>query len=323
MVETKLWRNPQAVREVLAQILDYASRLASLSVEELEAACQNAKQGTLSKGESLFSYLLKQCPEEVLDEADFHDRLQHHLRSGRFLLLIVGDGIREDLERILGQLHRNAQWHFSFGLVELEIYKGPENEDYLIVPYRLAHSTEIVRSVVKVEGDLPAHIRVTPTESLPGKERYLDEQDFLDKVEPPLLRELYVRILDWAKGKLEPRVRQKSIGFWLRHPGASKDLIIVRIYEDGTILLAPPRLPPQIEKMGVSPEILESSYLEMQTLLGVTGPVVEKNVPLNTLSWGAIEGKLEALLDILDRLIEDLRSAEPTESQQIPERGED
>jgi len=27
IVETKLWRNPQAIREVLAQILDYANRV--------------------------------------------------------------------------------------------------------------------------------------------------------------------------------------------------------------------------------------------------------------------------------------------------------
>src|SRR6056297_3147066 len=30
LVETKLWRNPQATRHVLVQILDYASRLARL-----------------------------------------------------------------------------------------------------------------------------------------------------------------------------------------------------------------------------------------------------------------------------------------------------
>ncbi len=42
VVETKLWRNPQATRRVLAQILDYAARLSKLGFEELEATCRRA-----------------------------------------------------------------------------------------------------------------------------------------------------------------------------------------------------------------------------------------------------------------------------------------
>jgi hypothetical protein len=34
-VECNLWRNPDAVREVIAQILDYAAELASLSYDQL------------------------------------------------------------------------------------------------------------------------------------------------------------------------------------------------------------------------------------------------------------------------------------------------
>ena len=37
LVETKLWRNPQATREVVAQILEYATRLNAWSYEQLEA----------------------------------------------------------------------------------------------------------------------------------------------------------------------------------------------------------------------------------------------------------------------------------------------
>lgn len=36
IVECKLWRNPEAVREVVAQILDYAAELSTLSYEQLE-----------------------------------------------------------------------------------------------------------------------------------------------------------------------------------------------------------------------------------------------------------------------------------------------
>src|SRR5437762_3440623 len=36
MVEAKLWRNPQARRAVIGQILDYASALSAMSYEDLE-----------------------------------------------------------------------------------------------------------------------------------------------------------------------------------------------------------------------------------------------------------------------------------------------
>jgi hypothetical protein len=42
LVETKLWRNPEATREVVAQLLDYASRLNSWSYSELEEATRKA-----------------------------------------------------------------------------------------------------------------------------------------------------------------------------------------------------------------------------------------------------------------------------------------
>jgi len=42
IVETKLFRNPEATRQVLAQILDYAKRLSSLRYEEFEKKCSSA-----------------------------------------------------------------------------------------------------------------------------------------------------------------------------------------------------------------------------------------------------------------------------------------
>lgn len=36
LVETKLWRNPEAVREVVAQILEYAARMIQWSYSDLE-----------------------------------------------------------------------------------------------------------------------------------------------------------------------------------------------------------------------------------------------------------------------------------------------
>jgi hypothetical protein len=84
-----------------------------------------------------------------IDEARFHDTLTANLRRGRFLLLIVGDGIREGVEAIAGYLQLHAGLHFSLGLVELPIYILP-NGDRLVAPRVLARTALVTRNVVAV-----------------------------------------------------------------------------------------------------------------------------------------------------------------------------
>jgi hypothetical protein len=152
VVETKLWRNPQATRTVLAQILDYASRLSRQTFEEFQATCQAANQCALSGGTGLYQFVTTQFPNQVPPEAEFTDRVQRDLRNGRFLLLVVGDGIREGLERVLDALHHQSRLHFTFGLVELALYREPESGGMLVVPSVIAHSTEVERAVVTIRG---------------------------------------------------------------------------------------------------------------------------------------------------------------------------
>src|SRR6202043_1333726 len=84
-----------------------------------------------------------------VDEVQFNDALTSNLRRGRFLLLIVGDGIREGVEAIAEYLQVHAGLHFSLGLVELPIYFMP-NGDRLVVPRVLARTTIVTRNVVAV-----------------------------------------------------------------------------------------------------------------------------------------------------------------------------
>ncbi len=58
--------------------------------------------------------LVREAGDEV-DEADFNDALTANLGRGRFLLLIVGDGIREGVEAITEYLQVHAGLHFTLG----------------------------------------------------------------------------------------------------------------------------------------------------------------------------------------------------------------
>lgn len=147
LIECKLWRNPKATREVVAQIIDYASELATWSYEQLEGA---VKRSTLAnapmnqKPGSLFEIV---SPTGDSDEVAFHDAVSRNLKLGRILLLIVGDGIREGLETLTDFLHRNAGLHFTLSIVEIALFELPAG-GFLVQPRILARTTNIIRGVV-------------------------------------------------------------------------------------------------------------------------------------------------------------------------------
>jgi hypothetical protein len=78
LTECKLWRNPEARREVVAQILDYAQCMASWSYEDLDAAISRGirPDGGRSSG-SLHEIV---GGEQGSDEASFVDAVARNLR---------------------------------------------------------------------------------------------------------------------------------------------------------------------------------------------------------------------------------------------------
>ena len=82
-------------------------------------------------------------------ETQFNDNLTANLRRGRFLLLIVGDGIREGTEAIADYLQAHAGLHFSLGLIELPFYALPDGSR-LVAPRVLARTAVVTRTVVQM-----------------------------------------------------------------------------------------------------------------------------------------------------------------------------
>ncbi len=148
LVECKLWRNPDARRDVIGQILDYAKEISRWSYEDLLEA---VRKNTGSEGNVLYE-IVKSYRGDV-DEIVFVDSVTRNLKRGNFLLLIVGDGIREGVENIANFLQRHAGLHFTFGLVELGIFKMPANlsSGYIIEPRILVRTVEIERAVIRAE----------------------------------------------------------------------------------------------------------------------------------------------------------------------------
>ncbi|MCB1801292.1 MAG: DUF4268 domain-containing protein [Gammaproteobacteria bacterium] len=142
ILEAKLWRNPEARRKVVAQILDYAKELSNWSYEDLQREVSR-KLGR--KGNALFELVKAHCPET--DEIGFVDGVQQSLSLGRFLLLIVGDGIKEGAGAIADFLETVGRLEFTFGLVELALYQH-HDVGLLVQPRVIARTVEFRRNIV-------------------------------------------------------------------------------------------------------------------------------------------------------------------------------
>ncbi|WP_209440540.1 PDDEXK family nuclease [Paraburkholderia dilworthii] len=161
IVECKLWRNPEARREVVGQILDYAKELTRWSSSDLQ---REVRQRLKVDGDPILKKVRAFAP--TIDEIQFNDALTANLRRGRFLLLIVGDGIREGVEAISEYLQAHAGLHFTLGLVEMRMFLTPDG-GRLVVPRVLARTTVLTRTVVA----LPDGFGLAPDEEEGGVAR--------------------------------------------------------------------------------------------------------------------------------------------------------
>jgi hypothetical protein len=198
VVECKLWNNPEARRAVLGQILDYAKELSSWSYDDLEPAIKKARKGNVV---SLYQLVADDVGE--LEEREFIDNVERNLRRGRFLLLIVGSGIRHGVEGLSDFLQRHAHLNFSLALVEVAIFHLPEQVagTHLVLPRVVAQTVEVERAVIRIEegrivAELPAEGGTTP-----GTRTKISEQAFYEKlaeVDADTSRQLHT-FLDRAK----------------------------------------------------------------------------------------------------------------------------
>ncbi len=172
LAESKLWRNPEARRKVVSQILDYAKDFAAWGYDDLQRAV-SSRLG--QKGNVLFDIVKSVYPDT--DEARFCDEVERSLRSGRFLLLIIGDGIREGAGAIAGFLEDVGSLEFSFGLVELALYRNPLGDELLVQPRVLAKTVIINHSVVTLSDGLVLREAEQPGE-IRGEEELSESEKF-------------------------------------------------------------------------------------------------------------------------------------------------
>lgn len=216
--EAKLFRNPEARREVIAQALDYARAIAGWHYEDLQAAVRKARG----------------CPDfclwdilgdnSDLDEASFIDAVERRLRQSRFLVLIIGDGIQEGVEALTSHLQLHAGLHVGLALVDLSIWKTEEG--LLVVPRIPLRTLLVERGIVLFSPETGVQVQAPPRIAGVGKSSSpkpytASEPEFYEALElhrPGLRAKLQPFLDSLAEFGVTPEFRRSLVLRWQGGP---------------------------------------------------------------------------------------------------------
>ena len=304
VVECKLWRNPEGRREVVGQILDYAKELSRWSSSDLQ---REVNRRLKRDGNSLLE--LVRAAGYTVDEIAFNDALTLNLRRGRFLLLIVGDGIREGVEAITEYLQAHAGLHFSLGLVELPIYVTPDGSR-LVAPRVLARTHVVTRYVVAV----PDQHVLSGTEVPSVESEGASEHNALAEEQQRFWAEFLTGlVLDDPEQPIPKPARQGYLNFMLPAPGGTSWLTVyrdMRLGEVGVSLSSSRNSPGEAamysaadewesirEELGGSAKLLENKGRPRITEFRVVGDLTSPGVRSAAFEW--LRERVNAFVNVL------------------------
>lgn len=327
LVETKLWRNPEARRQVVAQIIDYAKQVSQWDFEQLDThICASARQRSRPEP-GLLEIVKASGFGAQLDEAQFVDRVTRNLRRGRLLLIVAGDGIRESVEEMADYLQQTPQLHFTLALVELLVYRlEPLEESLLVAPQVLARTREITRAVVRVEGSRIESVHVdidTTTDMARARSRGLPlaEEDFFDLLSQNVSGDqlnLVERLKSDAEG-LGAKVEfgEASLIVKLPDPTGSGELLsLLRVHKSGG--LSGGWLDNKLRVLGLPREIAEEYFEQVASLFEdctVTETPSRGNLMLSrAIRLSEVDERYDELMEVLAEMIERIRHASEVRS---------
>jgi hypothetical protein len=156
LVETKLQANDESRREVIGQVLEYASWVEEWTVDTVRTVA-NQYLSSLRAPETIrglnfddaivqaFGTALEDAPEEGLPETIL-SKLEASLLAGRLRVVCGVDETIESLERLVGYLSRNSQ--LDVILLQVNHFPLGDSKEAVLIPTLQGGKRDIVRSAV-------------------------------------------------------------------------------------------------------------------------------------------------------------------------------
>lgn len=153
IVETKLFRNQESRRTVVAQIIDYAKELQKWDCEKLDKVSSEYTAKKYGQAFRVIDLMTREGYLTYSNESAFTDRINTSLKAANFLLMIIGDGIRTSVQQLSDFLNDNTSMSFHLALAEMEIYQN--GTGVIVIPNLLTKTAIIERTIFTLKDSAP------------------------------------------------------------------------------------------------------------------------------------------------------------------------
>jgi hypothetical protein len=158
VVETKLNRNPEARREVVSQVIEYAAYLTEWSAAEIA-----------ERAGSTFKAAVEELVDDAETEDEFRSRLDKNLRDGRLRLLVAVDEVGEQALKLVTFLNANS--NFEIYLLQVSAYEDSGVEIFVPTLHGYARKTPVTRITRTWDwGDYQSELGWTPAQIIKAQE---------------------------------------------------------------------------------------------------------------------------------------------------------
>jgi hypothetical protein len=182
LIETKLIKNPESIRTVVAQIVDYIKALTLDGCENiLEKKCKYVKKSDNFVVDDKFLFLLNK-----------------NFISGNINGIIIGDDIHPNLLGLVESIQSAPHLAFHINLLKIESFQ--QGEQLLIMVKNVENTKEVERSVINISFEnvkkLPIIESESPSRNGKGTKPILTWEEYINNVD-----EKYQKIIEKYKNE--------------------------------------------------------------------------------------------------------------------------
>jgi hypothetical protein len=291
VVETKLFRNPEARRQVVTQVSEYAFCMAEGGAIPL------------LRGRDV-------APE--ID--DLMQDIDDHLRRGVLTLVIAGDAIDDRAIRLAEALLGSSRpEQTSLAFVEIAFFTAPPGDPsgWIIVPQLrrglIARTREVFEFRVKDgEREIPGNIHVVPP-TLPRRDSITEDGllDAIARVQGTAGREAAERLLAFVRTiGAEVAFRQTGASVRLADPqGSGVRVTLFVISSRGTFYVWWLN---RWERIGADPMVADQYLRRLESLLGAS-PAHRPTDDRNAVPLGVVAQRLDDVVALIQDTVQTLR----------------
>jgi hypothetical protein len=217
VVETKLIRNPESIRTVAAQLIDY---IKALTID----GCENIQNKSC------------QCMQ-IQDNFSFDDKFIHLLNrnfsTGNICGIIAGDDVHPNLLGLIDSIQSAPHLAFHISLVKIETYR---NNNQLLISAKTVESTkEVERSVIKITFESTAGKPIieseTPSKDGKGSKPILIWEEYINNVDAKYQETIEKYRQEWIKCFGET-ISMGTVGFTAGIIAGEKRLAPLWVYDN-------------------------------------------------------------------------------------------